>query len=161
MEDVGQVSQIENVMEFQRSRHKHLRILRYYYDQDWIEAITVNLGYFGMQLKRGMHDIGAHLPDKERKLVAGMIQVVRQNSVVDGVKRILEKRTSISKLKCTLIGLRHPNLAWKADGKGGKMPLKSWIDGKATSSRIHTRNVLTVVDVLWSQLVSIIPMIFE
>ena len=42
-----------------------------------------------MEVQRGVHDVGARLPDEERELVARRVQVVRQDGVVDGVERVL------------------------------------------------------------------------
>ena len=48
-----------------------------------------NLRQFCVEVQRGVHDVGARLPDEERKLVARRVQVVRQDGVVDGVQGVL------------------------------------------------------------------------
>ena len=49
----------------------------------------------------------------------------------------------------------HP---WEADSKHREMTLQSRVNGKATSSRVHTGNILNIVDFLEDHLLSIIPM---
>lgn len=68
-------------------------------------SFTFDYGSFlRVQLKRGIDHIGAHLPDQEGELVAGVFQVVGEDGVVDGEERLL--------------GREH-------DGKCCKVPLKS------------------------------------
>ena len=49
----------------------------------------------------------------------------------------------------------HPR---EADSKYREMSLQSRVNGKATSSRVHTGNILNIVDFLKDHLLSIIPM---
>ena len=46
----------------------------------------------------------------------------------------------------------------ETDGKHGEVSLQSWVDGEATSGRVHASNVLNIVDFLEYHLLPIIPM---
>ena len=46
---------------------------------------------------------------------------------------------------------------WETDGEYAKVSLKSGVDGEATGSGVHAGHVLHIVNLLQSQLLSIIP----
>ncbi len=48
-------------------------------------------------------------------------------------------------------------VTWETDCENAEVPLQSWVDGEATSSGVHAGHILHIVDLLQSQLVTIIP----
>ena len=46
-----------------------------------------------MKGEGGVDDVGAHLPDEERELVAGRVQVVGQDRAVDGEEGLGARKT--------------------------------------------------------------------
>ena len=45
----------------------------------------------------------------------------------------------------------------ETDRKHAEVSLEAWVDGEATSSRVHTGDILYVVDVLERELVAVVP----
>ena len=98
----------------------------------WIEDLSTS----EMETDRSSHQVLAVLLDRNRKLVQGILQMIRHDGAVDGEQRLLTRKNNS---KCC------------------KMSLQSWIDCEASSSWIHAGNVLGVVDVLQSQFVPTVP----
>ena len=117
LKHIGKISEVENVVEFYCCWGKSLRT-------------------FCMKEQCSIDYISTHLPHKESELISWIIQIVRQNWVVDREQRLS---------------------TWEDNGKSCKMSLKSWIDCKTSSWRIHASHILTIVNVLLCQLVPIIP----
>ena len=65
LKNVGEVSQIEDVVEFDCCGRE-------------------DLGDFGMELEGRIQNVGTHFLDRETELVAWVVKVVGQDSVVDG-----------------------------------------------------------------------------
>ena len=70
LEDVGEVAQVEDVVELDGGRHEDLR-------------------QFRVEVQGRVHHVGARLPHEEGELVARRVQVVGQDGIVDGVQGVL------------------------------------------------------------------------
>lgn len=90
-----------------------------------------------MQRNCGCHNVGCHPCDDRYEFLLGIGKMLRQ------YRRVHDR-----------YGVR----AGKANGQNAEVSLQSRIDGKAARGGIHAGHILTVMDVLKSQLVAIVPM---
>ena len=89
-----------------------------------------------MQGQGGIDKVLTELLDRGKELVAGVLDVVAQDCVVDCEKGLL-------------VG--------EDDRKGGKVPLEPGVDGEAAGGGVHGGHVLCVVDLLEAELVPAVP----
>lgn len=83
LEDVGQVTEVEDVMELDCSGHEHL-------------------GCLEVKTQGSIDHIGAHFPDQKWEFVAWSIQVIRQDGVVNAEERIMAWEADSKSCKMSL-----------------------------------------------------------